>query len=307
MKNSFLKSLIYKIPVIRAFVDRINKMERRFDRDVTELRMSLVNAQCSDFRSETNYILQNLDDTYEWFIPYPKMKDVDTVESGIDRDNGMPYVVHKGKRLYFPKTYELKKCISDYESYIGREALLGGNYRIKQPHQYQSDRCKIEEGDVLVDVGCAEAIMALDNIDRIGKAYLIEGESMWLPALKATFDSYQEKIVIINKFVSDKDSDTTITLSSALQEEDGESVFIKMDIEGSEVDVMKCSADYLTSREKTKLTVCTYHRQNDADYISKMLAAMGYQQEFSDGYMYIHNGLNPVYPYFRHGLIRGWK
>lgn len=305
--SNILKSLLFQFPVVRSFVERINKMERRHDRDITELRMALVKSQSSEYNFEADYILQNLDDNYEWFVPYPTLNEVGEIESGIDKKRGLPYVVHKEKRLYFPPTYSLQKCVNDYKSYIGREALLGGKYRLKHPHQYQSDNCKIEEGDVLVDVGCAEAIMALDNIDRIRKVFLIEGDSKWLPALRATFNDYAEKVVIINKFVSDSDSDTTITLRSVLMEEGGKPIFIKLDIEGAEVDVMNCCKDYLSSRSKTKIAVCTYHRQNDAELLSELFDEMGYFHEFSDGYMYIYNGLNPIYPYFRHGLIRGWK
>ena len=269
--------------------------------------MVMVKLHHPVFIQEANFILENLDDVYEWFIPYKRLRSVDQIEAGIDKTVKLPYVIHKGRKLFFPKSYKLDKCINSYKSYIERECLLGGGYREKQPHQYESESCKIEPGDVLVDVGCAEGLLALDAIDRISKAYLIEGNPEWLPALQATFHGYMEKVRIINKLVSDQDGDDLITLSTALKDEKDSSVFVKMDIEGAEVGVISGNKDYIRSRHQIKLAVCTYHKPKDAERIRDLFKEMDLEQEYSDGYMYIYNGLEPVFPYFRHGLIRGWK
>ena len=46
---------------------------------------------------------------------------------------------------------------------------------------------RIDENDVLVDVGCAEALLSLDVIEKLKKVYLVESNKMWLYGVKATF------------------------------------------------------------------------------------------------------------------------
>ncbi len=302
-----MKKLLFKIPFVRQFVNRINTTDKRTDRDITEMRMTMVKLHNPEFTHEADYILENLDDVYEWFVPYKQLHSVDRIEAGTDKFFKLPYVIHKGRKLFFPKSYKLSRCVDSYKSFIDRECLLGGNYREKQPHQYESDRCKIEPGDVLVDVGCAEGLLVLDKIDIIRRAYLIEGNAAWLPALMATFHDYNDKVKIINKYVADKDSEDTVSLGSVLKSETDSAIYIKMDIEGAEAGVISSNIDFIRSRHQIKMSVCTYHKPEDAERLSALFREMAIKQEYSDGYMYTYNGLEPMYPYFRHGLIRGFK
>lgn len=301
-----MKKILLRIPFVRQFVNRINTTDKRTDRDITEMRMAMVKLHNPEFTHEADYILENLNDVYEWFVPYKQLISVDRIEAGKDKFFKLPYVVHKGRKLFFPKEYQLTRCVDSYRSYIDRECLLGGKYREKQPHQYESNNCKIEKGDILVDIGCAEALMALEYIDDIDKAYLIEGNSEWIPALKATFYDYKNKVKIINKYVADKDGEDTITLSSVLKNDTGSTIFIKMDIEGAEVGVVSGNKEFIKSHHHIKMSICTYHCPNDANDLCTLFDEMGLRHEFSDGYMYTYNGLDPKYPYFRHGIIRGF-
>ena len=296
-----------KIPHFREFVHRFRK-KKTPSRDITELRMAMVINNHPDLRQEASYILQNINKPEEWFIPYPKVNSVREAAYGYDSKFGLPYVLHNGKRLYFPSTYSEDICGDIYKSFIEKECLLGGNYREKQPHQYESERCRVENGDCLVDVGCAEGIFALDHVDDTSKVYLIEGDAKWIPALRATFKEYEDKVVIINKYLSDSDSDNTITLNSIISVNSENHLFIKMDIEGAENTVLNSNKSILKSNNSIKLAVCTYHRLQDADTFSALFKEMGYQYEFSEGYLYVWDiYFNPVYPYFRHGVIRGWR
>jgi hypothetical protein len=109
-------------------------------------------------------------------------------------------------------------------------------------------------------------------------------------------------VSIINKLVSSRNSSKEIRLSDALADIDQDkTVFIKMDIEGFEREVISASEDFLKSH-KVKLSCCVYHRQDDAAVIKNMLEKMGFKTRFSDGYMLPWmNGIH--FPYFRHGLI----
>ena len=239
-------------------------------------------------------------------FPYEQVKVVEDVRGGIEEALKLPYVLHNNKKLYFPSTYTLDATLSTYRNFIETENILGGGYRTKSPHQYQTESFKIEEGDVLLDVGCAEGLLALDNIEKVSKVYLVESDPQWLPALNATFAPYKDKVVIINKIVSDVDSDMSITLQSILEKEEEKQAFVKMDIEGNELQALMASKEYIQSHPNLKFACCTYHRQNDAKDIAHYFDSMGRKYEFSDGYMFFMydelSHINP--PYFRKGIIR---
>jgi len=298
LKRQF-KRMIMKAPIISDLVARDNMLEK----EIVELRMLLLKQYSSEWNEEVDYILQN----GPFRNPYKRCREVGVVETGYDCQCKLPYVIHKGKRLYFTSGCSRKRCVEIYRMMIEFDGIIGGRYWEKQPHQYQSDTFKIEEGDVLVDVGCAEGLVALDVIDKVSKAYLFESNPKWIPALKATFKDYGDKVKIFNKFVSNIDSDSTITLKSALNDVEG-NIFVKMDIEGAEVDVLTGSKEFLKDRHNVKLAVCTYHRQKDEEEILALFKEMGYQHEFSDGWFYFKGyDKEHRFPYFRHGVIRGWK
>ena len=47
-------------------------------------------------------------------------------------------------------------------------------------------------------------------------------------------------------------------------DESGKRMFVKMDIEGAEVSVLKGSLDFLKECSNLKIACCTYHREHDA-------------------------------------------
>ena len=71
--------------------------------------------------------------------------------------------------MYFPETYPVNWAEDLYKNYIETENILGGNYKEKSPHQYQTDEFYIKEGDILLDIGSAEALVALDVIEKVKK------------------------------------------------------------------------------------------------------------------------------------------
>ena len=255
------------------------------------------------FKNEINYIkVHGIS-----YVPYEATKEMEPFEKGYDENLKLPFVLHKGKRLYFPHGFSLEYCATVYKGYISKECLLGDRYVEKAPHQYLTDHFNIEPGSILVDVGSAEALLALDNIEKIDKAYLIEGDPIWIPALEATFSDYKDKVVIINKYISNRDSEATITLKTLLKNEEGKKLFVKMDIEGAEVSVIEESKEYLNNKKDIKLACCTYHKQSDAERLESLYKEIGFDFEYSDGYMLFPVDENQEPPYFRHGVLRGWK
>ena len=259
-------------------------------------------AEANKYKDELYYLKQN----GLTIFPYKQIFKSNKVETAYDKDVKLPYVVHKSKRLYFPMEYSGYRMETVYRRLYEIEGISGEGIMEKNPHQYQSKIFKIEEGDVLVDVGCAEGLLSLDVIDRISKVYLIESDLRWMPALKATFAPYKDKVVLVPNLITDVDSESTITLSTLLKKEHDSSLFIKMDIEGYETQVIESSRDFFIKHPKAKFTCCTYHKANDAEILENLFKEYGYETEFSDGYMlFLSDCLTQ--PYFRKGVIRAKK
>lgn len=280
--------------------------------------MRLLNV---DFDSERRDLLRNLacsippplSDAYagelKWLrshttpslltFPYERTGEPTPVTSGFDKDVGLAYVLHNGKKLFLD-TRDVSSAARNYQHIIDDEGLTGCGKRTKSPHCYTKKGFEIENGDVILDVGCAEALVALDNIDKVQKAYLFECDKRWIKALQATFAPYTDKTILVQKLVGDG-TRGSITLSSAILEGKDTPFFIKMDIEGFERFVIQSSLDFLRNH-KVKLSCCVYHRQDDDVVIEKMLKDIGYRTEFSDGFMLPDvNGIK--FPYFRHGVL----
>ncbi len=275
------------------------------DNDIAMLRnlvLSMPREVKEKYAEECAYLEKmNLGDLNSMMFPYEAVEGREGVGPlVVNRENGLYYVLHNGKaKLFFTKG---SRC-EGYEGLVNREGLLGTGVLAKSPHCYQDAEFKVEKGDVLLDVGCAEAIFALDNVEKVSKAYLFESASEWSKPLRMTFAPYADKVVTINKLVTDKTTKKTTRLMDAVKDDVSveSHFFVKMDIEGWERTVIEGNADFFKSA-KVKLSCCVYHRQDDAQVIEKMLRDMGYKTRFSDGWMLpTMNGVH--YPYFRHGVI----
>ena len=238
------------------------------------------------------------------FTVYPSQEDMTVeVESGFDDSLRLPYVIHKGKHLYFPRKYSVAQAVEAYKGYICGDRMLGKGEDFA-PHQYQSKEFQVHDGDVVVDVGCAEALFSLDVIEQASKVYLIERDGIWKAPLLATFAPYKDKVVFVQKLVSDKDGRATVSLPSLLKSETASPLFIKMDIEGYEPKVVRTLLPLLRERDGITLSCCTYHNNEDATILEQLFQQVGYRYEFSKGYMLFARYDQPAAPYFRHGVIR---
>ena len=252
--------------------------------------------------------LKNLEEANKILMfPYKQIRSLKEVLGGFDLEKQLPYVWHGNKKLFFPKNISVTKAKEIYRYYIETENILGGNYSEKAPHQYQTEHFKVEPCDVVLDIGAAEALFTLDIIEKAKRVYIFEIDNFWIEPLNATFEPYKEKIEIINKYVSDVDSDTEIQLSSFMKDKGHENFFIKMDIDGNEMKVIQNIAGFLKSNSNIRIVCCAYHKQKDAEQLEKFFLSLGYKYEYSDGYMIYHYDENIQPPYFRRGLIHAQK
>ena len=158
-------------------------------------------------------------------------------------------------------------------------------------------------GDVVVDLGAAEGNFSLMVVERAKKLIIVEADPIWMNALGKTFERWKDKVVLINKSVGAVDNESTITLGAMIASFQPD--LVKMDIEGAEWEVLNESQKAI-SQSQCKLLIATYHRQQDAERISRLLQGLGYLVEFSDGNMlFVYDVLHP--PYFRKGLIRSMR
>ena len=214
------------------------------------------------------------------------------VEILTDTANGLPYVVHRGKKLYFPRTYPLRRIERLYRSLCLEQDT-------RYPHHY-ADHVQEYADRTLLDVGAAEGLIALEAIGQVRHAYLFECDPDWQQALQATFRPWAEKTTIVPKYVGASSQGNTISLDDFLQDKTAEKLFLKMDIEGAECDALAGAKTTFARAQDLQFAICTYHRKNDLRDISAFLDRFGCRYAPRSGYMYVNHRM-------RTALVRGHK
>ena len=176
-------------------------------------------------------------------------------EAYFDDEKKLYYTFFEGKKLYVKKGYPLleikgKKYISNF----------WGEQDENSPHRYEDDVVAVREGDVLVDAGACEGNFTLHNIEKVSKVYVIECDPAWVEALKCTFEPWKEKVEFCCKYLGKKDSDTEICLDTLIG--DAKVDFIKMDIEGQELNAIEGAKNTIL-KYKPKMLISCYHRTED--------------------------------------------
>ncbi|MDR2520990.1 MAG: FkbM family methyltransferase [Spirochaetaceae bacterium] len=228
---------------------------------------------------------------------YTEKYTLKNISAYTDPSCGMNYVLHEEKKLYFPKSFSIKQTQQTYNALLSEQDA-------DSPHCYKREGFCVEDGNVIADVGCAEAIWALSNAERASKIYLFECEETWIEALHKTFEPWKEKVVIVNKYISNKSDGVYITLDDFLN---GTPVHVvKADIEGAEPALLEGAKNTLR-QGNLKLLLCTYHHANDARDIEAILSQNEYQIEYSKGYMIFIYDEHLAPPYLRKALIYAKK
>jgi len=271
------------------------------------LVLSLPDGVRERYRPELEYVERlPLDELQCMLFPYPLLHSHESFSSDhVKLSRSFPCVDHVGRdggsvKLFFARSMSLAEVAKAYDDLVNVENIIGDGV---SPHSYQdADHC-VEEGDVILDIGCAEALFALDNVGKASKVYLFEASREWKKPLALTFSPYLDKTVLVEKLVSDETTKSSTRIADAVKTDENDNLrfFVKMDIEGWERCVIKGNADFFT-KHRIKLSCCVYHRQDDARVIESMLKGMGYKTRFSDGYMLsTMNGMH--FPYFRRGVL----
>lgn len=219
------------------------------------------------------------------------------VEVYTNKESGLPYVLVDGKKLYFKRSQN--KCTVQ---------LMFNGLRIEQdpqaPHCYTDDNFKVEFNDVLADIGCAEGYFSLMNIEKLKKLYLFEQDAEWIEAVEATFKPWREKVEIVQKYVSDKNSATEVSLDAFFHDTLPIPNFYKIDVEGAENSVLNGMQELLKATP-LKIALCTYHHQADYVEFSQFFEENGFDYRANPGLMIYQNDMDILQPpFFRKCLIK---
>lgn len=214
-------------------------------------------------------------------------------------ENSLPYVFHKDKKLFFKRGWSPNQVNHYYKSIVMEQDD-------ESPHLYCDNHFKVEEGDVLIDLGVAEGNFSIENIDKASKVYLFEKNEIWLEPLKATFTDYKEKVNLINKFVGSENTENTVSLDS-YPELINKNLFIKIDVDGAERAVLKGMEKLLLECQTVKIAICTYHSQNDAIEFENHLKERGFETNLTPGYMLFFHDKKIKAPFLRKGVLRAFK
>lgn len=325
MRESVLKNFLVNLRAF--FMVNLRKKANQNSAEIAELKLRVAELETGYKRLANHSLYLSVLDYYskhpDLAIPYAKeldyLKDkgeyctfpykdatnVTQVVADIDNKVGLPYVIHKGKRLYFPETFSVDDAAYHYQYLVNTEQLLGKEEKTEAPHQYQSGNICVDDGDVVYDIGSAEGLFALDNIDHASRVILVECDEKWQECLRHTFAPYGNKVEIVGKMLTCQDTEQTISLKTLLHDNDTAAAFVKMDIEGAERIIITQAADFLTSSHRAlKLSLATYHKQDDSTILKQAFDELGFLSDFSKGYMLFQLYDTPVPPYFRKGVIR---
>jgi hypothetical protein len=278
-ERQFMEKIMERLAEIRNYFLNLNYGEQ--DREVAEIIDFIRKYKVSIY-------------PYEFARNYHAC-DIDVFYDKLDKTK---YVIHSNKRLYFPSQYDTGRILAYYNNLLIEQDE-------KSPHKYETEEFTVKQGDVIADIGAAEGIWALQNVEKAQKVYLFECNPEWINALRKTFEPWKEKVVIVNKYISDTSDNKNVTLDSYFN---GQTInYIKADIEGMELKMLKGMGEIFHRNNELKLLLCAYHKEGDAAELKEFLEQTGFAAEYSKGYMLFIWDKDLREPYIRRGLIRAKK
>ena len=224
---------------------------------------------------------------YDYSLKYKNMH----VEAGFDDAKDMPYVIHENKKLYLPKV--LGSMFIDYY----RGLLIEND--CESSHRYVGSYDELK-GKTLFDIGAAEGMFSLSVIDLVQEVYIFEYDEKWIGALEATFEPWKEKATIVKKYANNFSDNENITVDDFIRGKSIHHLFLKLDVEGAEQQVLNGALETINNIPTVDLAVCTYHHEKDAEEISQRFTEWGFSYIFTSGYLFFEKQL-------RKALIRGNK
>lgn len=232
-----------------------------------------------------------------------------------DHDNWKVLEI-EGFQFYWPSEYSIEGLKGLY-----RETF---SPYIINPHAYETNKIKISSGDWVLDAGACEGFFIHYALMRNAKVLAVEPMPRLAEALRKTFNKEiaDGKVIVLNAGIG------TVTGKSQLQENknkvfcstvmEGQGLdipivslddiiikniiptinFLKMDIEGGEIDAFRGAKKTLAKRPK--LSIAVYHDYQNAYTLRKIIQSN--QPLYSVKYrgLFMRDDFGPPRPYMLH-------
>lgn len=229
-------------------------------------------------------------------FPYPFSIECLEKEIEIQYENDFPFINYFDKKLFFPKNYKNSRIINYAKSIIMEQS-------VGSPHRYKTNLFQVEEGDIVFDIGSAEGNFSLEHIENAKFFHLFEMNPNWEESINMTFLPWKNKVKLHLSTLGSINSIDPYKLICSKED----SVFFKIDVDGSEREVLKCIEPILLQNREVKVAICTYHKNIDAEYFQFIFESMGFTTVFSNGYMLFYQDKSLDKPYFRKGVLFAYK
>lgn len=294
-----IASNIYFDEIRKKLIEEFNVDDNVIENQFYFAKVKMLQKYCNSGDRDIQDIVKRLQkyrlDVFNYEFA-EKYVDLDA-EVHFDKDAGMFYVIHLGRKMYMAKSLNTEQKVLKYYQSICVEQ------DVQSPHLYVDQQFAIQTGDVVVDVGVAEGNFSLQIIDKASKIFMIEADEGWVEALEYTFAPYKNKVIILNKFISNYVLGNIDTLDNLIKDKVN---FIKMDIEGFEGEALLGAERLIRESERMRCAICAYHRDNDDIFIDETAQHMGLSAVPVKGYMYYYNDVKQRYisPMLRRGVLR---
>jgi hypothetical protein len=256
----------------------------------------LKNSGNHEFESIANYLSHNSITVFPY--KFAKEYTVKEINAEIDNSTGLIFIRDNDQRIYMKRSYKNLFRAKRYYKNI----LLEQD--INSPHRYTTENFKPEQNSIIFDIGGAEGFFGLPYLDSAKEIYIFECDPQWIEALKLTYQKYNHKVHIIQKYVSNRTDENHITLDDFILQNNlsKENIFIKIDAEGNEPLIIDGCANWLSQKPNAQIALCVYHSSNHEKYFREKFDQ--WTIENSSGYMIYYYDYNFSKPYLRRGILR---
>lgn len=272
------------------YVQRQNRFEEKLKKAILKFTAT---PEGKKFESEGAFIARHGLSVF----PYPFQFKYDRSKVELGFSEGYPFFEYKGKPLFLPN--ELSR---DKAKAYANEVLMEQDE--ESPHVYRTSLFKLDQEDILLDIGCGDANFSLENIETVKKAFLFEANPQWIIPVEKTFRKWKDKVVFFNKRLGlELDS---VDLSQ-LEELWDQQVVLKIDVDGAERQVLKLLEPLFSKLKSIKIAICTYHQNQDARDFEEWFQTRGFETKFGKGFMLFHPDTHIQKPYFRPGVLFAYR
>jgi len=217
-------------------------------------------------------------------LPFPRI-------FGSNPQNQIDHIEEAGKHLvvwikginrplYYPKDIEIR-----YLHMVINECTNPRSW-----HYYETAGTTVEDDDVVLDCGASEGLFSLLALERCKRIFIAEPLPEFVDCLTLTFSGIQnikvlpfalseengeaflEPAGISSRIVSGKEGIkiSTRSIDSLFVENAEDVTYIKADVEGHEIDVLKGGTRTI-QRNTPKISITTYHNPEHAEWIARFL------------------------------------